>query len=80
MGLLPADFFLKDHGRWLQLAKNYKALVEPVDVANYERLGFDKSSSGPYLKDNNRPSRYVRIEKLVEAADKAKAGSHKATA
>ena len=70
MGLLPADFVIKDHGRWLQLA-SCKALVEPVDVANYEQLGFEKKS-GAYLAHNNRPSRYVRIEKLVETADKGR--------
>ncbi|KAK9833455.1 hypothetical protein WJX81_006897 [Elliptochloris bilobata] len=67
IGLLPKSFFAADSGKWLQRAKNYRSLVEPVDIANYERLGFEKESGG-YWEDNNRPSQYVYIEKLEKAA------------
>ena len=68
MGLLPKNFFAADSGKWLQRAKNYRALVEPIDIANYKRLGFEKDSGG-YWEHNNRPSQYVYIEKLEQAAD-----------
>ncbi len=65
--LLPGDFFRADHGKWLQRALNYKELVEPLDIANYERLGF-AAGSGGYFEHHNRPSQYVYIEKLERNA------------
>jgi hypothetical protein len=62
-GLLPADFFIRDSGLWLQRAHNYRKLVEPIDQANYKRLGCEEES-GAYTAGNNRPAQYVCIEEL----------------
>ena len=67
MGLLPSDFFTKDHGRWLQLAARYGTLVEPIDAAAYARLGLEKRNNS-YWDPKNRPSQHVYIEELEQAA------------
>ena len=67
-GLLPKAFFTADGNKWLQRARNYRMLVEPIDEANHKRLGFDKKLGG-YGENNNRPSQYVYIEKLERDAD-----------
>ena len=68
LGLLPRNFFAADSGKWLQRSRNYRKLVEPIDIANYKRLGLEKESGG-YWEHNNRPSQYVYIQKLEQAAD-----------
>jgi hypothetical protein len=62
-GLLPKDFFVWDSGLWLQRAHNCRKLVEPIDQANYKRLGCE-GESGPYTAGNYRPAQYVYIEEL----------------
>ena len=65
-GLLPGDFFTRS-GTWLQRADSYRQLVEAVDITNYYRQKlYTKHALGEahYLESNNRPARYVFIQKM----------------
>ena len=60
-GLLPEQFLGKG-STWLQSGHNYRTVSEPIDVANYYRLGLWKES-GHYLEDENRPHTYLILHR-----------------
>lgn len=65
-GLLPSDFFSTKE-RWLQLADEHRKLVEPLDITHYYRRKLYRhhaDGKAHYLESDNRPNRYVLIEKL----------------
>lgn len=58
---VPDDFqFIEE---LIQMATEYRLLVEPLDIANYYRLG-KHEDSGHYMK-NARPRRFKAIEKWL---------------
>lgn len=59
---LPDDFQCREV--WIRLGTYYRLLVEPLDIANYYRLGKNEDS-GPYLT-NARPRRYTILQKWLE--------------
>lgn len=59
---LPDDFQCSEV--WIRLGTHYRLLVEPLDIANYYRLGKNEDS-GPYLR-NARPRRYTILQKWLE--------------
>lgn len=59
---LPDDFQCKKE--WVTRGTLYRLLVEPLDIANYYRLGKNEDS-GPYLT-HGRPRRYKTLEKWLE--------------
>ncbi|KAH9328587.1 hypothetical protein KI387_000695, partial [Taxus chinensis] len=60
--LLPDDFQCNEE--WIRRGTEYRLLVEPLDIANYYRLG-KHEDSGHYLK-SARPRRYKALEKCLE--------------
>jgi enhanced disease susceptibility 1 protein len=59
---LPDDFQCSKE--WIRRGTHYRLLVEPLDIANYYRLGKNEDS-GPYLT-NGRPRRYKTVQKWLE--------------
>jgi enhanced disease susceptibility 1 protein len=59
---LPENFQLSED--WRTVASLYMLLVEPLDIANYYRLGKDEEC-GPYLT-HGRPRRYKAIQQWLE--------------
>jgi len=59
---LPEDFQCSEV--WIRLGSHYRLLVEPLDIANFYRLGKNEDS-GPYL-GNGRPRRYKTLQKWLE--------------
>lgn len=59
---LPDDFQCRKE--WITRGTYYRLLVEPLDIANYYRLGKNEDS-GPYLT-HGRPRRYKTLEKWLE--------------
>eukprot|EP00253_Pinus_taeda_P013083 PITA_13083 len=59
---LPDDFQCRKE--WIIWGTHYRLLVEPLDIANYYRLGKNEDS-GPYLT-HGRPRRYKTLEKWLE--------------
>jgi len=57
--LLPDDFPCSEE--WIRRGTQYRLLVEPLDIANYYRLGKNEDS-GFY----GRPSRYKTLQKWLE--------------
>lgn len=52
-----------NHGvGWIWRANNYRLLSEPLYIVDHYRCGFDRKQ-GPYLENNNRPHRYIYLEK-----------------
>ena len=49
---------------------HYRLLVEPLDIANFYRLGKNENY-GPYIK-NGRPRRYKTLQKWLENAENTK--------
>ena len=47
-------------------ANNFRCLVEPFEIANYYRCGFDVDS-GHYLASDNRTAVFARLEALAIA-------------
>ncbi|MED6135463.1 defense response [Stylosanthes scabra] len=64
---LPDEFESK--GEWIERGTSYRALVEPLDVANYYRHFKDKDG-GPYLDRGSRPKRYRYIQRWLEHGEK----------
>ncbi|KAH9328588.1 hypothetical protein KI387_000696, partial [Taxus chinensis] len=60
--LLPDDFQCNEE--WIGRGTEYRLLVEPLDIANYYRLG-KHEDSGHYLK-SARPRRYKALQKWLE--------------
>uniref|UniRef100_A0A0C9RJM9 TSA: Wollemia nobilis Ref_Wollemi_Transcript_14423_2311 transcribed RNA sequence n=1 Tax=Wollemia nobilis TaxID=56998 RepID=A0A0C9RJM9_9CONI len=60
---LPDDFETEEE--WIKAGSVYRMLVEPLDIANYYRLG-KHEDSGHYLA-KGRPRRYILVEKWLEA-------------
>jgi enhanced disease susceptibility 1 protein len=56
---LPDDFQCSEE--WIRRGTHYRLLVEPLDIANYYRLGKNEDS-GFY----GRPSRYKTLQKWLE--------------
>jgi len=65
---LPEDFQCSEE--WITLGTHYRLLVEPLDIANYYRLGKNEDS-GPYLK-NGRPRRYTTLQKWLKEIEVTK--------
>jgi len=65
---LPEDFQCSEE--WITLGTHYRLLVEPLDIANYYRLGKNEDS-GPYLK-NGRPRRYTTLQKWLKEIEMTK--------
>lgn len=63
---LPDDFQSREE--WIRLGTHYRLLVEPLDIANYYRLGYNEDSTGHYLV-NGRPSRYKILQKWLEDSE-----------
>jgi len=59
---LPDDFQCRKE--WITRGTYYRLLVEPLDIANYYRLGKNEDS-GPYLT-HGRPRRYKTLQKWLE--------------
>jgi len=59
---LPDDFQCSKE--WIRRGTHYRLLVEPLDIANYYRLGKNEDS-GPYLT-HGRPRRYKTVQKWLE--------------
>jgi len=59
---LPDDFQCSKE--WITRGTHYRLLVEPLDIANYYRLGKNEDS-GPYLT-HGRPRRYKTVQKWLE--------------
>jgi enhanced disease susceptibility 1 protein len=59
---LPDDFQCRKE--WITRGTYYRLLVEPLDIANYYRLGKNEDS-GPYLT-HGRPRRYKTLEKWLK--------------
>lgn len=62
---LPDDFQCSEE--WLRRGTHYRLLVEPLDIANYYRLGKNEDS-GFY----GRPRRYKTLEKWLEDNEETK--------
>jgi len=60
---LPDDFQCREE--WVRLGTHYRLLVEPLDIANYYRLGNHEDSTGHYLV-GGRPRRYKMLQKWLE--------------
>uniref|UniRef100_A0A0D6QTK3 Fungal lipase-like domain-containing protein n=1 Tax=Araucaria cunninghamii TaxID=56994 RepID=A0A0D6QTK3_ARACU len=60
---LPDDFETEEE--WIKAGSVYRMLVEPLDIANYYRLG-KHEDTGHYLA-KGRPRRYMLVEKWLEA-------------
>jgi len=60
---LPDDFQCREE--WIRLGTHYRLIVEPLDIANYYRLGYNEDSTGHYLV-NGRPRRYKILQKWLE--------------
>lgn len=50
---------------WRRLATHYRLLVEPLDIANFYRLGKDEDTGGPYLS-HGRPRRFKTFQQWLE--------------
>eukprot|EP01018_Ginkgo_biloba_P037610 Gb_07529 [translate_table: standard] len=59
---LPEDF--QTQNKWINAGTAYRMLVEPLDIANYYRLG-KHEDSGHYLA-HGRPRRYRVLQKWLE--------------
>uniref|UniRef100_A0A0D6QX10 Fungal lipase-like domain-containing protein n=1 Tax=Araucaria cunninghamii TaxID=56994 RepID=A0A0D6QX10_ARACU len=59
---LPDDFQCRE--KWIKAGTEYRLLVEPLDIANYYRLG-KHEDSGHYLT-SARPRRYSMLQKWLE--------------
>lgn len=55
----------KTDGGWMRRANNYRLLSEPLHIADHYRAGFDREQ-GAYLQGENRPNRYIYLEKEWE--------------
>eukprot|EP01018_Ginkgo_biloba_P029721 Gb_18098 [translate_table: standard] len=63
---LPDDF--EAQNKWINAGTAYRRLVEPLDIANYYRLG-KHEDSGHYLS-NGRPRRYKTLEKWLHEKER----------
>eukprot|EP01018_Ginkgo_biloba_P029720 Gb_18097 [translate_table: standard] len=63
---LPDDF--EAQNKWINAGTAYRRLVEPLDIANYYRLG-KHEDSGHYLW-NARPRRYKTLEKWLHKKER----------
>jgi len=63
---LPDDFQCREE--WIRLGTYYRLLVEPLDIANYYRLGNHEDSTGHYLV-HGRPRRYKILQKWLEDSE-----------
>uniref|UniRef100_A0A0C9RT09 TSA: Wollemia nobilis Ref_Wollemi_Transcript_14258_2599 transcribed RNA sequence n=1 Tax=Wollemia nobilis TaxID=56998 RepID=A0A0C9RT09_9CONI len=59
---LPDDFQCREE--WIRAGTEYRLLVEPLDIANYYRLGKNEDS-GAYLT-SARPRRYTMLQKWLQ--------------
>ncbi|CAL5226746.1 g9599 [Coccomyxa viridis] len=73
---VPKDM-LEPEGNILRKAEDYMRLVEPIDVANWYRLGIheqtgkDGTAKGDYSSNHPmRPGRYSKIEKYLKRENK----------
>ncbi|GLJ40641.1 hypothetical protein SUGI_0838990 [Cryptomeria japonica] len=62
---LPDDF--ESQEEWIKAGTSYRRMVEPLDIANYYRLG-KHEDTGHYLA-KGRPRRYLLLQKWLEAAE-----------
>ncbi|KAH9325589.1 hypothetical protein KI387_005767 [Taxus chinensis] len=60
---LPDDF--ESEEEWIDAGNVYRMVVEPLDIANYYRLG-KHEDTGHYLA-KGRPCRYLLLQKWLEA-------------
>eukprot|EP01018_Ginkgo_biloba_P037611 Gb_07530 [translate_table: standard] len=63
---LPEDF--QSQNKWINAGTAYRMLVEPLDIANYYRLG-KHEDSGHYLA-HGRPRRYRVLQKWLEEKER----------
>lgn len=63
---LPDGFEVREN--WLKLGRDFRQLVEPLDIANYYRH-LKNDDCGPYM-ENGRPRRYKFTQRWSEHASK----------